>query len=354
MNVMSRRVLPRWQEERADDSMEQPQFMKLRKPGTCLIAALGVLCWCSVRAADAKAAGKEGAGAPADYVRFQEDEKGARLETAAARFQNSKGVSVELIGAVHIADKAYYEVLNERFKKFEVVLYELVGGEFKDRNNVKGTADADRMKWVGWLQETMKRSLALTGQLEGIDYTAKNFVHADMSVGEFFGTQEKKRESFVGLLLKAWSAQMALEATGDMPDQPGLVKILEILCRKDSPTELKRLVGREFDQVERIMAGVEAGGGTVLIGERNRVALEVLDREMAKGRRKIAIFYGAAHLPDMEERLASKGFKKIATEWLAAWDLPPEPSPELPRQPGAPGQKADEKPAGRSQAKPMP
>lgn len=280
------------------------------------------LCCCAASAEDKKT--EDAPTSPPDYVRFQEDDNGARLQTAAARLQNDKGVSVTLIGAVHIADKAYYDDLNARFKKYEIVLYELVGGEFKDRQKLKGTADADRMKWIGWLQATMQKSLALTGQLEGIDYTAKNFVHADMSTGEFFGTQEKKQESFVGLLFKAWTAQMALEAEGGLPDQPGLAKILEILCRKDSPTELKRLIGREFDQIERIMAGVESGSGTVIIGERNRVALEVLDSEIAKGRKNIAIFYGAAHLPDMEQRLVKKGFKKSATDWMTAWNLPPE------------------------------
>lgn len=281
---------------------------------------------------------------PPDYVRFVEDETGARLQTGVARFQNAQGVTVELIGAVHIADKAYYEALNGRFKTFEAVLYELVGGEFKDRARLKASGDAERMQWVGWLQETMRKSLALTGQIEGIDYSAKNFVHADMTTGQFFGTQEKKQESFVGLLVKAWRVQMESAVAGDLPDQPGLAKILEILCRKDSPTELKRIVGREFDQVEKIMAGIEADGGTVLIGERNRVALEVLDREIAKGRKKVAIFYGAAHLPDMEQRLIAKGFKKTTVEWLTAWNLPPETEGTEEPTSGAPG------PGGKSES----
>ena len=293
--------------------------MKLIQPSRLALALLLAMRCCVVCADEKKAE-------PPDYVRFVEDKTGARLQTAVARFETATGVSVELIGAVHIADKSYYDALNSRFKTYEVVLYELVGGEFKDRPKTKPTADAARLHWVGWLQETMKNALALTGQIDGIDYTARNFVHADMGTGEFFGIQEKKGESFLGLFFKAWTAQMSLAADGDLPDQPGLAKVLEILCRKDSPTELKRLVGREFDQIEKLMAGVEADGGTVIIGERNRVALEVLDRIIATGKKNIAIFYGAAHLPDMEKRLAAKGFKKITTEWMTAWDLPPAPA----------------------------
>lgn len=287
-----------------------------------LAAALLLAMPCSLLRAEEKKT------EPPDYIRFEESGKGARLQTAVSRFENAQGVSVELIGAIHIADKAYYDALNSRFKTYEVVLYELVGGQFKDRQETKKSDSGTRLQWVGWLQEMMRTSLALTGQIEGINYNATNFVHADMGTGEFFGTQETKGESFLGLLLKAWSAQMALSAAGDLPDQPGLAKVLEILCRKDSPTELKRLVGREFDQVEKLMAGIEADGGTVIIGERNRVALEVLDRSLAEGRTKIAIFYGAAHLPDMEKRLDAKGFKKKSTQWMTAWDLPPAPPAE--------------------------
>jgi hypothetical protein len=76
--------------------------------------------------------------------------------------------------------------------------------------------------------------------------------------------------------------------------------------------------------VEDIMAGVESGDGTVLVGERNRVALEVMDKQIAAGKKRLAIFYGAAHLADMEARLLKKGFKRTQTEWLKAWNLPHE------------------------------
>jgi len=74
--------------------------------------------------------------------------------------------------------------------------------------------------------------------------------------------------------------------------------------------------------VEDIMTGIETGGGTVLVGERNRVALEVMTKQIAAGKKRLAIFYGAAHLADMEERLLQQGFKRVKVEWLKAWDLP--------------------------------
>lgn len=74
--------------------------------------------------------------------------------------------------------------------------------------------------------------------------------------------------------------------------------------------------------MEKLITGIEANGGTSIIGERNRHALEVMDTEMKAGKKRLAIFYGAAHLPDMEERLLKRGFKLHKTEWIKAWDIP--------------------------------
>lgn len=262
------------------------------------------------------------------FLRFVEDAKGASLQTAITRYQNKSGVVVDLVGAIHVADKGYYADLNRRFATYDAVLYELVGGPMPKgdaRELVKREVDP-RMAWLGKMQVTMKNALKLTGQLEGVDYQAKNFVHADMSTDEFYEAKEQKNETFLGLLVKAWKVQSGLEEDGKGPSQPGLVKLMEILCRKDSSDELKRLIGREFDSMEALITGLEADGGTVIVGERNRVALEALDREVARGKRRIAIFYGAAHLPDMQKKLEAKGYIRGKTEWLKAWDLPPAPA----------------------------
>ena len=56
------------------------------------------------------------------------------MQTAIVRYSktgaNGKtpegNVEVDLVGAVHIGDVAYYEQLNEYFKKYDALLYELV------------------------------------------------------------------------------------------------------------------------------------------------------------------------------------------------------------------------------------
>ena len=50
--------------------------------------------------------------------------------------------------------------------------------------------------------------------------------------------------------------------------------------------------------------------------------MKVFQREIAGGRKKIAIFYGAAHMPDFAERLQGEfGLMRSDTRWLTAWDL---------------------------------
>lgn len=264
------------------------------------------------------------ATASTDFVRFVEDAQGASLQTGIASYAKD-GVVVDLVGAVHIADAAYFAALNQRFTGYDAVLYELVGPPVEQREKLRVGNGEKRLQGLGMLQDIMRKTLALESQLGGIDYRAKNFVHADMGTNQFFETQERKGESFLGLWWKAVKVQFGAPEGSSKSQQPGLAKVLEILCRKDSATELKRLVGREFDAVEQIVAGVEGADGTVIIGERNRVALEVLDREVKAGKKHLAIFYGAAHLPDMEKRLLARGYQRQAVDWLKAWDLPPEP-----------------------------
>jgi hypothetical protein len=48
----------------------------------------------------------------------------------------------------------------------------------------------------------------------------------------------------------------------------------------------------------------------------------VLQKEIDKGHKRIGVFYGAGHLPDMEQRLADDfGLKRAGETWLVAWDL---------------------------------
>jgi hypothetical protein len=77
--------------------------------------------------------------------------------------------------------------------------------------------------------------------------------------------------------------------------------------------------------MESTLSGMSGPEGSTLITERNKRALEVLQKQLKMGRRKVGIFYGAGHLNDMHERLV-KDFQMlpVGIMWMEAWDLRPK------------------------------
>jgi hypothetical protein len=74
-----------------------------------------------------------------------------------------------------------------------------------------------------------------------------------------------------------------------------------------------------------MVAGLEGPNGSVLVTERNKACVKVLQDNIAAGKKNIGIFYGAAHMKDMEKRLIDGlGFKRTGVEYRIAWDLSPK------------------------------
>ena len=245
------------------------------------------------------------------FIDVKETDSATLLRTANVTYQRGPQ-KVTLFGAIHIADQNYYKTLNEQFKQCDVLLFEMVGGEaLQGRQPEEAAADkvADpTFKVLATLYDAYSRSLDLSSQTKEIDYTAKNFVHADLSLAEYQRLTEEKGGSLIGLAL-------ALQAEGE---QPNMAKMLNALLTRNSNGMKRSLVG--------MMASSGKGsallGETVIIGDRNRVAFEVLDAQLRKGHEHIGVFYGAAHLPDMDQRLAEMGFQKTGGTWNTAWHIP--------------------------------
>jgi len=79
------------------------------------------------------------------------------------------------------------------------------------------------------------------------------------------------------------------------------------------------------------------GPQTVLIAERNAVAVEELARAQAQGCRKTALLYGGLHGPDLDVRLQrDMGLRRKSTEWVTAWRIAvPEPKSSVANVAGA-------------------
>ena len=99
--------------------------------------------------------------------------------------------------------------------------------------------------------------------------------------------------------------------------------MLMALFARDRQLRLKRIMAEQMADTEGALAAIGgADGGSTIISERNKKALAVLARELDTGKKKLAIFYGAAHLGDFEKRLIEEqGYQRGDERWLSAWSL---------------------------------
>ena len=266
-----------------------------------------------------------------DYIRYVEEPGvSSRLQTAVVRFQNGRTV-VDLVGVVHLGDAAYFENLNALLKGYDAVLYEMVGGKYTPETAAEADAGVDpeaepEMGTVRQLQQLARSFLGLEFQLDGIDYSARNFVHADVGWVEFNTLMQARNQNFATLFSRA----LTLAEEGEVAGVPNDEAVMEAMMKRifsaimtGNINELKRSIAPLISESESFITRLEGEDGTVLVSERNRVVMEVFNEEReVRGGGKFAIFYGAGHMPDLEKRLLAKGFTKEKTIWADAWTIP--------------------------------
>ena len=256
------------------------------------------------------------------YLRIKRNKQGQKiaLQTAIVRYRGKPGTRydgaiVDLVGVVHIGEKSYYKDLNERLSKYDAVLYELVA---PDGTRIRPQDLKERRSVVAQMQTGMKDMLQLEYQLERIDYMAENFRHADMSPEEFSKDLQRRGDSVWKMFARMMGAGLATQSQNG-----GDLGILMAMFSKDRSTAMKSAMANQLIDMEAVTAGInDANGENTLIKGRNAKAFQVLREELANGKEKLAVFYGAGHLSDMAERLEKDfGMQVKKTTWLSAWDL---------------------------------
>lgn len=279
---------------------------------------------------------KEEAKPGEKWVRLVYDEKRkpVALQTALVTYKGkaagSKGadVEVDLVGAIHVADAAYYEDLNRRFEEYDALLYELVAPE---GTRIERGAKSSSRHALGAMQNGMKSLLELEHQLELIDYTKENFVHADMSPDEFFEAMKERKESFLSMYMRLVGQSIAAQNKNPGQRQANDMEILAAFLSKDRPRKLKIAMAKQFADMESLLTSFGGEEGSTIIQGRNIKALEVLRRELDGGKTNVGVFYGAGHLADMHERLVEEfGLEPTDVVWLTAWDLAEKPAKKAP------------------------
>ncbi|MFK7909084.1 MAG: hypothetical protein AB8F34_00625 [Akkermansiaceae bacterium] len=254
------------------------------------------------------------------FIRVARDENNVRLQTGITTYAKND-ITVDLIGAIHIADTGYYTQLNKEFKNYDALLFEMIGGGNMKNGKavkVKKKAKDPMVAMLGDIHNMIGKMLKLQAQKQGIDYTAANFVHADLSLAEFEKLQEKKGESILGFAMQ--NAQPGMK-------QPDLQKLLTALLSGNADgmkLELVDTLGGAGNHIASML------GDSVIIDDRNNACLKVLGEQVKVGKKKLGIFYGAAHFSDMESELLKMGYKKTSHRWLTAWDIPKAAAKPLP------------------------
>lgn len=251
-------------------------------------------------------AGINGAFGDESYVRYVQSPKSANdaaLQTAVAHFQHPDrpGLEIVLYGVVHMAEVDYYQSVQKDLDSYDTVLYEMVlpGKDYKP-------SEDDLM--FKEMQEGMGKMLGLTSQ-KVIDYTRKNLVHADLNMD-----QVKKAmggESF---------SPMGGAANKDQLRQ--MLPMMKSMAQAGGPMQdnLKRMMARQLATAGT--KGLPGKMGKVILFDRNDAVMKVLAEQLQTTTTgKIAVFYGAAHHPDFEARLAKLGWGKQAKRWMTAWKI---------------------------------
>ena len=318
----------------------RPCVSETVKRSVAVLATAALLAWPAgpLPAAEPRAVPAEAPAVPQPipgedgFLRVTRDaaRKPLALETAIATYEETpqaaaaagrrEPLEVDLVGAVHLGSRQYYDTLDRLFQEYDAVLYELVA---PDHARVP-KAGRKPSGAIGSAQQGLTKMLGLEFQLDKIDYTARNFVHADLSPKEFDAAMAKRGESWWTMFSRVMRESAArADRGGKQPAADvGFGDIFGILFGNNRELRLRRLMAEQFTDMEVLTAAFGGEEGSSLITDRNAAALEVLTEQIAKGRRKIAIFYGAAHMDDFDRKLRRDfQLQPRETVWLEAWDL---------------------------------
>ncbi len=251
------------------------------------------------------------------FTRVDEDDRGLpRALQLGVLTYVGKGISVDLVSAIHIGDPSYYAELNDRFKGYDALLYELVAPQGIDIND-----QVNRRK--GLLSKTqvaLTKALDLSFQLDEIDYSQPNFIHADLTPSEFRQSMEDRNESLYVYFWRIFFASINEYAK----DPLGLrdLELLSSMVTSGRDDSLKTLMAYEMTNLDAVQDILGEDSDSAIVGARNERAIEVLRGQLDAGARRVGIFYGVAHMPDLEERLLNElGLSYAKTTWVDAWKL---------------------------------
>ncbi|MFT4511436.1 MAG: hypothetical protein ACI89X_003238 [Planctomycetota bacterium] len=246
--------------------------------------------------------------APRQFMRFLENDEGGFLQVLVATYKSGDR-TLKLYGCVHVAERSFYEGMQKNFEKHDALLYELIADP-----DVRPFPEMETggEHWLSMVQDGMGSGLALQGQFACMDYRMKNFVHADMTEDEWADALDEAGKSEFGELMSNPFVEPDREA--EAKQKP--IDLVEAFRNGQGISQLRIMMGRVLVSPEAV-----PDQPTVIIHGRNEKCLAVLKQQLDSGKKNLGIFYGAAHMEHMEQRLLKDlGWKRVTEEWVSAWD----------------------------------
>jgi hypothetical protein len=253
-----------------------------------------------------------------NFVRFTEDgHGGGKMQAAVATYVNDDGVQVDLLSTMHIGESAFFRDLSKRLPKYDAVLYELVAHRGEEATE-EGVNDQQRV---------LARDCGLENQGPHMSYDRKNFVHADLDLEDIEKMEIAQNGTFKGALGEGPGIKAAKNEQDTAGDSDILADVRA--AKTATPAERIRLLRRANSRLMAITSQPPEGatypaGMEVLVGARNEKVIKVLAQQIAIGKKNLAVFYGAAHMVDLEHHLFQMGFKRQTVVWQTAWTVAPD------------------------------
>jgi hypothetical protein len=308
--------------------------------GAPALALTLALAGCSTRPPPAPAP------APQPYTRIANPNADTvQLQIAIRQFvpARHRGPAVWLAAVMHVGEPDYYRALQHFLDAQTVVLYEGINPESR-QHHAHEAASASHASMPAAphtnaagdysMQSTLAHSLGLVFQLDAIDYDRANFLNSDLSILQIqrimaagqppaapgragggnasFNTllQIMDGSSLLGSLFK-----VGMQIVAASPELQAMTKLAFIEAVGQLKGDLSDAQGLppEWRQLVK-----------VLIQARNKNLMADLKAELKKVPRSgsIAIFYGAGHMDDLEQRLTGElHYRPASDTWLAAFSV---------------------------------
>lgn len=239
------------------------------------------------------------------------------------------GPRIRLVGAVHVASRAFYTDVQAVLDQADCVLFEGVSESPDDFKRDPAARKKDH------LYTKIADALGLITQFEGVDYRRDHFVNADLSPrqmlelleadiakgGETAAAARAAKEQF-GALTKVMK--------GGGGGMSGMMINLMLGVVERSPrmraTLLLTLASVDPESEPGMGMGGKGGArlGQLILEDRNAAVIEAIRGQVGElgVDRTVAAFYGAAHLRGLEDALIRRlGYVPAETRWLTAFEV---------------------------------